>query len=1192
MPNQINDIIKTTLEGLGYSGSLNDMMRKHYATQASADANRSLMDLTYAFLVTSGATPSSIGDMWRELLEGAGYTGSFSDMYEQFWTTGGGTFGGATAPTAFAVGDWTLTNPETGTTLSVNISSLPDNGGSTITNVEYRVDGGAWTSSGGTVSFTITSLTAGTEYDVELRAVNGIGNGATGDLKSATPTAIPAAFVLADWGLDDAALGGTLAVTINSLPSSNGDTIIDIEYELDNSGTWVSTGGTNNFNITGLTNSQSYNVQIRAVNTVGASADSDTKSATPTPLPDIATLDFSGGSVNLTQSVTVGTDFGVYPWTSGASGGWWMGAWMYYDGTLPSTREAFFTCSSTVDNTSYMGLFINTSAQAGSLMRHGSGDQETVAATALTTGWHLVTVRYLDSGIAGRVIREVYVDDQTMVSSDLSPGGGGDDISDWNTLALGSVERNSGRQYPFGSNACGFAWGTGDPATAHSDTYNSGVSRKQYDEYNFAGDANATLEGYWQSTYDTVEALDFTDSGHVTAMEDSVAALDTWTENGAVEWGNRQAPFFSEAGTGTLSGEEIPVGAINTLTVTATLAEGEWQAPITFDTSKIDLWATDFGYGSIGVSSTASVITSNVLDITLTLDRDIYQDEVIEFNFVEGWVTDNLSSATTTKEGFATNSSATAAPATGTKISHGRTSIELDSSKTIGHYLDGLPYIVVPSGTVGISSISPAESTQAGDVINGAEKNPERRSTANPSGAHGYDERQGKGTGAAGYNSARKIDPTALTWAANDSLIKACSNLNPNTELGGTALHGVYIQSYGGYSFVASAPASDEISPALVGYDGTSARPTRSINLATIKSSLPTYATTDPVFTDEVPATSDLESRICRFNPAIGQMDSVETARQMSVGNFTNADGYGLEIAEVFNAVADKLISDETADNKENLIIWCANHGVQWYEPVIESGLTMESDGGQAQGKLFAMVASLYWTGQSSSISTLGTDVVTNELGQPFLIDSAYITSGNNHTQPDSTTTYRLHAKEKTVSSVSSLNITVSAMGSNETNVGYTNLLLKRVSDGATAIIVDKSGDTFTIDAQPTPAFATSDVVYAVAPFTETIGNPEWAIRYEQTLATATPSDEAAYRNLQAWAGQMMGIKALGLMHSNFEGFEKYVEEVCDGSYPTVSYEYPTHLSRYTDTNGINRDFDNAMWQTHWPTIKTTSTII
>jgi hypothetical protein len=103
-----------------------------------------------------------------------------------------------TAPDAFEVGDWDLDAGDE--EAEVTINSLPDDGGATITDVEYRLDGGSWVSSGGTSSFTISGLTNDQEYDVELRAVNGVGAGAAGDTKQVTPVVGSAEYVLLETG--------------------------------------------------------------------------------------------------------------------------------------------------------------------------------------------------------------------------------------------------------------------------------------------------------------------------------------------------------------------------------------------------------------------------------------------------------------------------------------------------------------------------------------------------------------------------------------------------------------------------------------------------------------------------------------------------------------------------------------------------------------------------------------------------------------------------------------------------------------------------------------------------------------------------------------------------------------------------------------------------------------------------------
>lgn len=95
----------------------------------------------------------------------------------------------ATAPAAFTVGQWTATAGNT--QIVVNITTLPSDGGSAITALEYRIDGGAAVafSGTGTGSRTITGLTNDTAYAVEIRAVNAVGAGAWSDVKSRTPVA-------------------------------------------------------------------------------------------------------------------------------------------------------------------------------------------------------------------------------------------------------------------------------------------------------------------------------------------------------------------------------------------------------------------------------------------------------------------------------------------------------------------------------------------------------------------------------------------------------------------------------------------------------------------------------------------------------------------------------------------------------------------------------------------------------------------------------------------------------------------------------------------------------------------------------------------------------------------------------------------------------------------------------------------
>lgn len=89
---------------------------------------------------------------------------------------------------------------------------------------------------------------------------------------------VPDDFATEDWSV---ASGNEQAVvTINSLPADNGADITDVQYRVD-SGSWVSSLGVSSFAITGLTNDHAYDVELRAVNSVGSGAASDIKSVTP-----------------------------------------------------------------------------------------------------------------------------------------------------------------------------------------------------------------------------------------------------------------------------------------------------------------------------------------------------------------------------------------------------------------------------------------------------------------------------------------------------------------------------------------------------------------------------------------------------------------------------------------------------------------------------------------------------------------------------------------------------------------------------------------------------------------------------------------------------------------------------------------------------------------------------------------------
>ncbi|RPI63268.1 MAG: fibronectin type III domain-containing protein, partial [Planctomycetaceae bacterium] len=113
-------------------------------------------------------------------------------------------------PSAFGAADWSLTDkPSTlGNKVTLGFTTLPSNGGSAITDVQYQINAGSWVSIGATPTSLDVTVPATTLVDMQIRAVNSVGNGAT-DTKSITPTAIAAASTTAYFGADTFANAGS-----------------------------------------------------------------------------------------------------------------------------------------------------------------------------------------------------------------------------------------------------------------------------------------------------------------------------------------------------------------------------------------------------------------------------------------------------------------------------------------------------------------------------------------------------------------------------------------------------------------------------------------------------------------------------------------------------------------------------------------------------------------------------------------------------------------------------------------------------------------------------------------------------------------------------------------------------------------------------------------------------------------------
>jgi hypothetical protein len=174
------------------------------------------------------------------------------------------------------------------TSSSVTITfTAGNNGGSTITNYKYSTNNGTtytvFSPADTSSPVTISGLSSSTTYQIKLRAINAAGDGAESTALTVTtasaisapnpPTAL-------------SGVGGDNAIYVLFTAGSNGGSpITNYEYSIDGGESFTPFSPeqtTSPVTITGVTNGISYDIQLKAVNSIGSSEASSTATVTPT----------------------------------------------------------------------------------------------------------------------------------------------------------------------------------------------------------------------------------------------------------------------------------------------------------------------------------------------------------------------------------------------------------------------------------------------------------------------------------------------------------------------------------------------------------------------------------------------------------------------------------------------------------------------------------------------------------------------------------------------------------------------------------------------------------------------------------------------------------------------------------------------------------------------------------------------
>ena len=196
----------------------------------------------------------------------------------------------------------------------------PADGGSAITNYEYRVDGGSWTAfSPAELSspVVIGGLTNDVEVSIELRAVNVVGSGAASSPVDVTPVPAP---TVPDAPTGLVATPGDMSASVEfTVGGDGGSAVIGHEYSIDGGLNWLSIVEplslalpvTDTALLSGLTNGVTYTVIIRTLNAVGPSAASEGVEVTPRTVPSAPSIEsVSAGGGSATVRFAFGDDGG------------------------------------------------------------------------------------------------------------------------------------------------------------------------------------------------------------------------------------------------------------------------------------------------------------------------------------------------------------------------------------------------------------------------------------------------------------------------------------------------------------------------------------------------------------------------------------------------------------------------------------------------------------------------------------------------------------------------------------------------------------------------------------------------------------------------------------------------------------------------------------------------------------------
>ena len=190
---------------------------------------------------------------------------------------------------------------------TIAFSAPADDGGAEITDYEYQLNGGDWTSNTDPTTSSpvyIYGLQASTEYTVSIRAVNSIGAGTASDTVTFTTSDVVSAPSTPTVSVEV----GDGSATVTYVVESNGGSDLNIAHYQLNGGDWLDVGDTSGtIALDNLENGTEYSISVRVGNLFFTSDPSAAVTFTPGSSVDSSAVSSGGSSNGSTSAAEVAT---------------------------------------------------------------------------------------------------------------------------------------------------------------------------------------------------------------------------------------------------------------------------------------------------------------------------------------------------------------------------------------------------------------------------------------------------------------------------------------------------------------------------------------------------------------------------------------------------------------------------------------------------------------------------------------------------------------------------------------------------------------------------------------------------------------------------------------------------------------------------------------------------------------------